>query len=307
VRIGPASATRTHPAFWLVLAAWLALIAYVSTLLPGPAGVLVPAVLAVGSIAAVAGAARGLAAWRARPAETSFPAQVIARWVENRSANDDDPSVTRIALDDGERSWTFDVRDRGLGRLALGDRVTVRASPRTGQLLSLVADRDGTGSAAVPGAPAPGEDRPPGPDSDADRPGPAPADAGAEPPGALLAAGEVAAAVGRPVRATGLAPRAASAVYRGEGLTIIVKAADGVRRGLTSLARRRGRPLPEVGDEAWLLNRGRTAVLRVGGLTARVTIGGSAARSVPPDALPRLAATVAGRLPAHTDSPRTQG
>ena len=69
VRIGPASSTRIHPAFWLVLAAWLALIAYVSTLLPGPAGVLVPAVLVVGSIAAVAGGARGLAAWRARPAE----------------------------------------------------------------------------------------------------------------------------------------------------------------------------------------------------------------------------------------------
>jgi len=91
-------------------------------------------------------------------------------------------------------------------------------------------------------------------------------------------------------------------VYRGKGLTIIVKAADGALRGLTSLARRRGRPLPEVGDEAWLLNRGRTAVLRVGGLTAKVTIGGSAARSLPPDALPRLAATVAERLPAHASS-----
>lgn len=90
-------------------------------------------------------------------------------------------------------------------------------------------------------------------------------------------------------------------------LTIIVKAADGVPGGLTSLARRRGRPLPEVGDEAWLLNRGRTAVLRVGEVTARVTIGGSAARSLPPGALPRLAATVAERLPAHASSQRSPG
>ena len=104
-----------------------------------------------------------------------------------------------------------------------------------------------------------------------------------------------------------MTPRAATTVYRGDGLTIIVKAADGVPRGLTSLARRRGRPLPGVGDEAWLLNRGRTAVLRVGGLTAKVTIGGSAARSLPPGALPRLAATAAERLPAHASSQRTRG
>ena len=302
VPIGLASSTRMHPAFWLVLAAWLALIAYVSTLLPGPAGALVPAVLAMGSIGTVAGGVRGLAAWRARPAETSFPAQVIARWVEHRTANDDDASVTRIALDDGERSWSFDVRAAASGELALGDRVTVRASPRSGKLLSLMVDQDQREGAAAPGPPAPDEDRPAAPASDADRPGPVPADEGAEAPGTLLAAGEVSAAIGRPVQAAGLTPRGARTVYRGEGLTIIVKAADGVLRGLISLARRRGRPLPEVGDEAWLLNRGRTAVLRVGGLTAKVTIGGSAARSLPPDALPRLAATVAERLPAHASS-----
>jgi hypothetical protein len=143
--------------------------------------------------------------------------------------------------------------------------------------------------------------------TDADLPGPASAGDGAGPPGALLTAGEVSAVVGRAVRATGLTPRAASTVYRGEGLTIIVKAADGVPRGLTSLARRRGRPLPEVGDEAWLLNRGRTAVLRAGEVTARVTIGGSAARSLPVGALPRLAAAVAERLPAHASSQRSPG
>ena len=79
--------------------------------------------------------------------------------------------------------------------------------------------------------------------------------------------------------------RAASAVYRGEGLTIIVTATDGFLGSLTSLARRRGLPLPGVGDEAWLLNRGRTAFLRVGERTAKVTVGGSAARSLPPESV----------------------
>jgi hypothetical protein len=43
----------------------------------------------------------------------------------------------------------------------------------------------------------------------------------------------------------------------------------------------------------------------VGGLTGKVTIGGSAARSLPPDALTRLAATVAERLSHHARSPGT--
>ena len=132
------------------------------------------------------------------------------------------------------------------------------------------------------------------------------AEADATPPGALLATAEVSAAVGRPVRATGLVPGAASVVYSGEGITVIVKVADGFLGSLTALAQRRGQPLPGVGDEAWLLNRGRTAVMRAGGLTAKVTIGGSAARSLPPDVLPRLAATAAGRLPSYATSPGTQ-
>jgi hypothetical protein len=320
VRIGPASSTRMHPAFWLVLAACLALISYVSSLLPGLAGVLAPAVLAAGSIAAIVGGARGVAAWRSRPAETSFGAQVIARWVEHSSASDDDSSITRIALDDGERSWSFDVRGAALGQLALGDMVTVRASPRSGKLLSLVAGQDGTDGAAVaPGQPwvAAGDAETAAGDAEAaaggaevgtrdgDRPGMAAADEEAG-PGALLAAGEVSAAVGRPVRTIGLTPQAASTVYRGEGLTVIVTAADRFLGSLTSLARRRGLPLPGVGDEAWLLNRGRTAVLRVGGLTARVSVGGSAARSLPPDALTRLAAAVAERLPRLAGSQRLQ-
>ena len=116
----------------------------------------------------------------------------------------------------------------------------------------------------------------------------------------MLAAGEVSAAVGRPVRAAALTTGAASTVYRGEGITVIVTVADGFLGGLAALARRRGQPLPGVGDEAWLLNRDRTVVLQAGGRTAKVTLGGSAARSLPPDVVTRLAAAVAERLPVHT-------
>jgi len=123
------------------------------------------------------------------------------------------------------------------------------------------------------------------------------------PPGALLTVDEVSAAVGRPVRGTSFTPGAASAVYRGQGITVIVTVAYGFLGSLTALARRRGQPLPGVGDEAWLLNRDRTAVLRAGGLTAKISAGGSATRSLPPDALARLAATVAGRLRRHVTLP----
>jgi hypothetical protein len=130
--------------------------------------------------------------------------------------------------------------------------------------------------------------------------------AGAPSPGVLLSADEVSTAVGRPVRDAGSMTGAAGVVYRGEGITVIVTVADGFLGSLAALARRRGEPLPGVGDEAWLLNGGRTAVLLAGGLTAKVSAGGSATRSLPPDALPRLAATVAERLPHHVTLPGRQ-
>ena len=365
VRIGPASFMRMHPAFWLVLAAWLALMAYVSSLLPGSAGLLVPAGLAVGSAAAAVGGARGLASRLARPAEASFQAQVIARWVEHSGTNDDDSYISCIAVDDGKRSWSFDVSGEAFAQLALGDTVAVRASPRSGKLLGLLPDQgwasgatrpdqDRVGNATWPGRagvapvdegrPAAATGGPPAATTAGESAGttagepaattasePAASTAGepaaatgepgagavppggrwaqhdgeaaAPPPAVLLSADEVSAAVGRPVRGTGLAPGAASVVYRGEGITVIVTVADGFLGSLTALARRRGQPLAGVGDEAWLLNRGRTAVLLVGGLTAKVSAGGSATRSLPPDALARLAATVAERLPHHVTLP----
>jgi hypothetical protein len=123
-------------------------------------------------------------------------------------------------------------------------------------------------------------------------------------PGELLTADEISAAVGRPVQAIGLGGRTASALYRGEGVTVVVTAAEGMTGSLSYRpARRFGHPLPGIGDEAWLLNRDRTVVLRVGEITAKVTVGGSAARSLPPDVVPGLAATLAGRLPRHSPAP----
>jgi hypothetical protein len=316
VRIGPASFMRIHPAFWLVLAAWLALMAYVSSLLPAPAGLLVPAGLAVGSAAAAVGGTRGLAARLARPADATFQAQVIARWMEHTGTGDDD-YISCIAVDDGERSWSFDVGREAFGRLALGDTVAVRASPRSGKLLGLTPGRDrapgedppAATTAGEPGAAAgePGAVATAGDGAGALSPGARWAQrngaAGAPPPGVLLSADEVSAAVGRPVRRTAFTPGAASVVYRGEGITVIVTVADGFLGSLTAMAQRRGQPLAGIGDGAWLLNRGRTAVLLVGGLTAKVTAGGSATRSLPPDAVTRLAATVAERLPYHATLP----
>jgi hypothetical protein len=362
VRIRPASFTRVHPAFWLVLAIWLAVMAYASSLLPGPASLLAPAGLAVGSAAAAVGGARGLAARMARPAEASFQAQVIARWMEHTGTNDNN-YISCFAVDDGERSWSFDVSGEAFAQLALGDAITVRASPRSGKLLGLTPDQDRAGGATLlgqvgmaatdegpPAAPAgslpaattdgepiaaigqpgvvgsePGAagSEPGGAGSEPGAVGSEPGGAGSEagapsgattagdaagvvPPGALVSAGEVSAAVGRPVRGTSFTPGAASVVYRGEGITVVVTVADGFLGSLIALARRRGQPLAGVGDEAWLLNRGRTAVLLAGGLTAKITAGGSATRSLPPDALARLAAAVAERLPRHVTLPGRQ-
>jgi hypothetical protein len=365
VRISPTAFQRFHPGAWLALAAWLALLAYVTSLLAGALGLVLPALLTVACAGAAAEGIRGLAAWLAKPAEISFRAQVIARWVENRSASDDNWYLPCVALDDGERCWSFDVGRAVFGSLALGDTVAVRASPRSQKLLAVVPEQDlldapsgpvapagpagangHTGSAELTGpadltgpaeltgpagftGPA-GPIGPPGPTGRTEAtagppfsrvPGPAGpgAVAGAgvaasgprgPVPGALLTADEISAAVGRPVQAIGLGSGTASAIYRGESVTVIVTAAEGIPGSLSYRpARRFGRPLPGIGDEAWLLNRDRTVVLRVGEITAKVTVGGSAARSLPPDVVPGLAATLAGRLSQyslardHPDSP----
>jgi hypothetical protein len=285
----PGALRGIHPAAWLGLAALLAFLAFGTSLWPGPVGQLLPVLLAAAAAAVAVAAVRGLAVRQATPAEASFQGQVIARWIERHGNNDSDWDVSCIAVDDGERSWSFYVKDAAFAKLALGDTVSVRAAPRSGKLLSLVPLRD----RADPGAAAPGQ---PPPDLLADQdflrvtPGP---------PNPLLTAEEVSAAVGRPVQATGFQIGILGGIYRGEELTVSITVATGAPGGLSSgPARRWGRPVPGIGDEAWLINRHHTVVFRVGVHTGKVTVSGAAACALPPDVLPQLATSIAGRLAA---------
>jgi hypothetical protein len=289
VRIDPVFTGRWHPAAWLPFVVWLAGLAFAASLLPSPYGELLPLLPAAGAAAAAIAAVRGLAVRLAIPAETSFRGQVIARWMETRGNGDSDWEAPCIAVDDGERSWSFEVSDPASRQLALGDTVAVRAAPRAGKLLSLeLVPGDPDRGAAAPGQPA--RDLMASGDLFRVPPGP---------PGPLLTAEEVTAAVGHPVEATGFQIGILGGVYRGEELTVSVTVATGALGGLSSgPARRWGRPVPGIGDEAWLINRHHTVVFRVGDQTGKITVSGTASCALPPDVLPRLATTVAGRLAA---------
>jgi len=107
-----------------------------------------------------------------------------------------------------------------------------------------------------------------------------------------------------PVEATGFQLGMLGAIYRGAELTVSLTVAQGAMGHLSSgPARRWGRPLHGIGDEAWLINGHHTVVFRLGSYTGKITISGSASCSVPPDVLPRLATAVAGRLAAADTSP----
>jgi hypothetical protein len=264
-------------------------LAFGTSLWPGPVGQLLPVLLAAAAAAVTALAVRRLAAWQAKPAETSFQGQVIARWIERQGNNDSDWDVSCIAVDDGERSWSFYVKDAAFAKLALGDAVNVRGAPRSGKLLSLVPLRDSTD----PGPAAQGQ---PAPDLMADEPFLRVAPGSSNP---LLTAEEVSAIAGRPVEATGFQFGMLGAVYRGADLTVsLTVTRGGMGRLSYGPARRWGRALPGIGDEAWQLAHDRTVVFRVGGYAGKVTVSGSAACGLAPDVPPRLATAVAARLAA---------
>jgi hypothetical protein len=65
--------------------------------------------------------------------------------------------------------------------------------------------------------------------------------------------------------------------------------------------------VPGIGDEAWLINRHHTVVFRVGNHTGKITVSGTASCALPPEVLPRLATTVAGRLTAFVAGRQTGG
>jgi hypothetical protein len=218
----------------------------------------------------------------AQPAEVRFGGQVIARWVESDGDGGHDYCV---AIDDGHRAWSFDVGPVMFDRMRLRDTVDVQV---TGRLMRLLGLTRAGGPAEAGWAEA---------DAVAGRWRPA--------PGRLLTPGEIAEALGRPVSGTASpVPGGAAVIYRGSGVTVSVTVTEGALGGLSSRpARHFGRHMPGIGDEAWILNRDRTAVVRVGTLTAKITINdrGRAGTRVTdqPGLLTEMAATMADRLAGH--------
>jgi hypothetical protein len=63
--------------------------------------------LAVAVLLAVL-ALKMFAGWSAAPGPSTFDGQVIARWQEEKSSGEDSTvTVPYVAIDDGQRGWTF--------------------------------------------------------------------------------------------------------------------------------------------------------------------------------------------------------
>ncbi len=292
----PGLPLRSNPGALLAAAAWAGLLCYPASLLPGMAGALVLAVLAAAVLAAGAGGVLALARWLAQPAEATFDGQVIARWVERRGSGDDDVYVPCFAVDDGQRAWSADTSRGAFGRLSVGDAVRVRASPRSGKLLGLDTPGAAPSGQACEARPAVTDPVP--------APGAARAGTGLPSGSLLLTAGEAAQMLGGPVREIPFSPPfGAGVIYRRGGATVTVTVA-GALLGAVSAgpARHAGPPLAGVGDEAWLLNDDRTAVVCVAGLTAKITFIGWR-EPAHAGVLPGLAAAVAARLSDHVTRP----
>jgi hypothetical protein len=273
------------------------------TLRMSPVWILLPAGLLAGSAALALAGARAVARWLALPAEVSFDGQVIARWIEEGSDGGENSSTVTywcLALDDGQRAWTFDVGRAAFGQFPLGARIRARIAPRSMRLLDLaLAGPEGEtppgqprwGEGAWTGA-APWEARPRGAAAVALE------DPAAPDPvllGPLVTAADVEAVLGFPVGFRGT-PTPFATAYQGNGVTVSLITTSG-RVGAVNAraARRSGRPLPGVGEAAWLVSQGRTAVVQAQGKTVKVTVRGGSAR-VPPGAIVRLAAIAAERL-----------
>ena len=118
--------------------------------------------------------------------------------------------------------------------------------------------------------------------------------------GPLVTAADVGAVLGFPVGFRGT-PTPFATAYQGGGVTVSLITTSGrVGEVNARAARRHGRSLPGVGEAAWLVNQGRTAVVQGGGKTVKLTVRGGAAR-VPPGAVIRLAAIAAERLAERSE------
>jgi hypothetical protein len=290
---------------WALLAgaAWLGLITFAVSIPGGTA----PLQLALGTSAVVlAGLGiRKLARMSALPRKAAFDGQVIARWHEETDAETSSGDIACVAVDDGERAWTFSGA-AVFDRVALGDLVRLSVNPRSRTLIDLsVTGRPRAWLTPDPGTP------------DLGAPGPAVPEPGAA-PAVLLTDDEAAAALGPLRRSAGVPrPAGASIIHQGErGTLSVVAMTGGIAQFNLKIGRKHGTPLPGIGDEAWLLNRRRTVITRVGDQVAKLTLSGRAepgpagARSPGQDApapvpLEALAETVAGRLAAR--APAHQG
>jgi hypothetical protein len=272
-----------------------------------PGWILLPAGLLAGSAALGLAGVRAVARWLALPAEVSFTGQVIARWIEEESGSGENSSTVTywcLALDDGQRAWTFDVGQAAFAQFPLGARIWARIAPRSMRLLDLA--MIGPEGEILPGQPRWGESAGTGPGPWEARPRASAAavdDPAAPDPvllGPLVTTGDVEAVLGFGVRSRGT-PTAFAGAYQGNGVTISLVTTSGrVGEMNARAARRSGRPLPGVGATAWLINRGRTAVVQAEGKTVKLTVRGGWAR-VPPGAVTRLAAIVADRLAERSE------
>jgi Predicted membrane protein (DUF2207) len=135
-------------------AAWLGLISYAVSI-PGGTGPL-PAMLAAGAALAAGLGVRRIIMMSSIPRMATFEGQVIARWHEETESDNSASPVPYIAVDDGQRGWTF--TGGGLfSRVALGDLATVTVNPRSRTLLDLTVTGRPRASAATEHEPEPGD------------------------------------------------------------------------------------------------------------------------------------------------------
>jgi hypothetical protein len=255
-------------------AVWCGMVAFILTV-PFPTG---PWALIPLAAAALFGllALQMFARWSARPGPSTFDGQVIARWQQETAQGEDRVTVDYIAVDDGQRGWTFGGYPV-CSQVALGDLLRVTVYPRSGKIgvevTSSPRAESATEEPAGPAAPSRAQ---------------------------LLTADEAAALLG-PVASTMPLGTAGGrgVIHRGPGRrSLIVVVASGRLADINAgHARRHGTPAWDVGEEAWTLAHGRMVVVRVGDEVAKVQLSGPA-RPEDPERLRALAAALARRLAA---------
>jgi hypothetical protein len=217
----------------------------------------VPPVIVLISAVAVVNMGRSFLKGVTGPSQVEVVGQVIRRWVESVPSDDRDVEYPCVAVDDGRaadaRAWVLPWA--AYGAVQAGSIVRVRADPRRNTFLGLEVleqPRELESRLAVAdGGQGPAEDR----------------DLAALDPTRLITADEAAAALGEPVVAPfciAVGASTTSCLWRptsGRRSSLTVTVAGGL--WALRAARRRGQPVANTGDEAFLL-ADRTCVVRCG-------------------------------------------